>query len=114
MADVATDFQKRVSRLARKKARLEHGYVAVVGKDGLIVTKPTRVNSGFPFRIFALLIVGFFAFKILLISHLGPAAYEQRVDALRDGTLIEQAGAFALQIDPISQVIANKIIYSSN
>lgn len=109
MGNAASDFQKRMSRINRKHARMENGYVAVVGRDGLIVTKAKRGSAGRSFRMLAGLVLGFFAFKVLLITQLGTLGYEARVEQLRTGTVIEQGGAFLLQVDPLSAAIAQKI-----
>lgn len=110
MVNAATDFHKRMKRVTCQHARLEHGYVSVVGKDGLIVMKPKRKAGGLPIKTLAMLILGFFAFKLLLINHLGPLGYENRVDQLRAGTAIEQAGASILAIDPITAYIAENVL----
>jgi len=109
MVDAANDFRKRMKRISKKHARLEHGYVAVVSKDGLIITKPKRKGGSFPLRILLTLIVCFVGFKVLLISHLGPEGYAQRVDVLHNGSVLEQGGAWLLQADPVSLVIADGI-----
>ena len=109
MVDAATDFRKRMKRINKRHARLEHGYVSVVGKDGLIITKPKRKRGGFPIKVLLTLGMVFFGFKILLISQLGPEGYAQRVELLKQGTVIEQGGAWLLQSDPLSTAIADGI-----
>ncbi|MCM2560582.1 hypothetical protein M8756_04075 [Lutimaribacter sp. EGI FJ00015] len=109
MDEAATDFQKRLKRIGKRHARLEHGYVSVVGEDGLIITKPKRKSGGFPLRVLATLVLCFFGFKILLISQLGPEGYATRVDLLKTGTVIEQGGAWLLQADPVSLAVADGI-----
>ncbi len=106
MVNAATDFHKRMKRINKQHARLEHGYVSIVGRDGLIITKPKRKSGGFPLRVLTILALCFFGFKILLLSQLGPEGYAERVELLQKGTLIEQGGAFLLQADPISTSIA--------
>lgn len=109
MVDAANGFHKRMKRINKQHARLEHGYVSVVGKDGLIITRPKRKSSSFSLRILLTLVVCFLGFKILLLSHLGPDGYAQRVDLLQGGTAIEQVGAWVLQADPVSLAIADGI-----
>lgn len=109
MVNAATDFSKRMKRINRAHTRLENGYISVVGKDGLIITKPKRRGAGFPLKILATLVFGFFAFKILLLSQLGPQNYDNRVDLLSKGSVIEQAGAFVLQADALSLSIAEQL-----
>lgn len=109
MDNAGTEFGKRMARINRKHARLEHGYVAVVGKDGLIITKPKRAGGNMPVKLFMGVVIGFFAFKVLLISHLGTAGYDGRVEQLRAGSVIERGGAVLLQADPVSTAIAAKL-----
>jgi hypothetical protein len=110
MVDAATDFHKRMKRINKQHARLSHGYVSVVGRDGLIITKPKRKSGGIPLRVISLLVLCFFGFKVLLLSQLGPEGYAQRVELLKTGTMIEQGGAYILKADPISSAIAEGII----
>lgn len=109
MVDAATDFHKRMKRINTRHARLSHGYVSIVGKDGLIITKPKRRAGGFPLRMISLMLLVFFGFKVLLISQLGPQGYAERVQLLQSGTTVEQAGAYLLKADPISSALADGI-----
>ncbi len=109
MSEAFQDFDTRLKKIDRKHNRLAQGYSARVSKDGLIVFRPKRRQSRISLRGVALLAVGFLCFKGILLAHLGATTYENRIAALQDGTLIEQGGAYVMQIDPVSNAIAMKL-----
>ncbi|KRS12991.1 hypothetical protein XM53_07475 [Roseovarius atlanticus] len=99
-------FDARLKKIDRNRARLTNGYSAKVTRDGLIVFRPKRRAQGFSVRGLAFLVLGVFLFKAMILAHLGGTIYDQRVDALKSGTLVEQAGAFVMQKDQVSTFIA--------
>jgi len=56
-----------------------------------------------------LFLLALLAFKGFLIASLGPDAYNERVDKLQNGTMIEKAGAWVMHIEPASDFIAQQI-----
>jgi len=63
----------------------------------------------FPLKgLLAVLFLGFL-FKGFLFAYLGEAAYGERVATLQDGTVLEQAGAWVMQPDPITVLAADGI-----
>jgi len=109
MADTFAEFETRLRRIGRKRAKLANGYTSVVGKDGLIIVKPRRSRRGVPVKGIALLVCGFFGFKGLLLGHLGAETYNDRLTRLSSGTPIEQAGAAALSPDVVSVWVAGQV-----
>ncbi|EEX08205.1 conserved hypothetical protein [Ruegeria lacuscaerulensis ITI-1157] len=108
------EFDQRVHRLTKKHQKMSRGYRATMRRDGLVVMRPQRVRSAVPAKVLVMFLFGFFAFKAFLLSNLGPSGYQYRVDALNEGTSIEQAGAWIMQIDPATQFLSdqlNKIIF---
>ncbi len=103
------EFDQRVSRLNKKHDKLSRGYRASVRSDGLIVMKPLRVRSAIPLKVLVLIACGFFAFKAFLLFALGSTSYELRVSSLNEGTPVEQAGAWVMQIDPLSAFLAQQM-----
>lgn len=77
--------------------------------DGLIVVRPKRVYSKFSVKPFIILAVTLIAFKGILLSALGPVTYGERVADLKSGTVVEQAGAWVMQADPLTHLIAEKL-----
>ncbi|MEM1005369.1 MAG: hypothetical protein AAF496_05285 [Pseudomonadota bacterium] len=108
------EFDQRVNRLNKKHQKMSRGYRATMRKDGLVVMRPQRVRSAIPAKVLLLSLIGFFAFKAFLLSSLGPSGYQFRIDSLSDGTSVEKAGAWVMQIDPLTETLAvqlNKILY---
>ena len=49
------------------------------------------------------------AIKAAVLASIGPERYEERIAALRAGSSVEQAGAWVLQADPLTAVIAGRL-----
>ena len=102
-------FDKRLRRINRKHARMQRGVIASVNHDGLIIARPRRTAPRFPVRGMILLLAAFFVFKGGLYAYLGPITYNERVGTLASGTQVEQAGAWAMQADPVTIWIAQNL-----
>jgi len=102
-------FDKRVRRIQKRHRKLARGYVQSVNHDGLIVARPRRKGSRFPWKGVAMIIVALFAFKGFLHAQLGAITYQERVQKLSAGTAIEKAGAYAMQADPITLWISDQL-----
>jgi hypothetical protein len=61
-----------------------------------------RAHSPSLLRPALLLLAVFMVLKSALLVEIGPVDYQGRVDRLRQGSQIEAAGAWALQMDPIT------------
>lgn len=102
MARSHTEFGDRLRNIEKRHKQIQHGAIYRVGPDGLIVTRPRKRSIRFPVRgLFTLFAVGF-AFKTFLLMNLGTSTYNQRVSELQDGNVIEKAGAWVMQIDPVT------------
>lgn len=106
MAEIHHGFARRVRRIDVKHARLERGYVGRVRGDGLIEFKPRRRMPAIPWRGLLYLMLGFAFFKAVVIAHLGTVTYEERLARLAAGHVLEQAGAYIMQPDPLSATLA--------
>ncbi len=102
-------FDARIKKVQRNHLRMARGYEAKVGRDGLIVFRPKRRKPRLPLRGLAILIAAFFGFKVLVLMQLGDLMYQARVDAMMSGSFTERMGAVALQIDPLTQTIAQQL-----
>lgn len=109
MADMFNQFDDRIRRIEAGRTRLKRGYSLTVDRDGLIVARPRPARRGIPWKGLMLTVVGFIAFKTLLIAYLGIQTYQDRVGALQDGAKIEQVGAWFMQADDISVMMAAKL-----
>lgn len=112
MSDQHAEFRSRIRRLDRKQAQGAQGFVARMRADGLIVVEPrkalarTRISG----RSILILVLAVVMFKGFLMAALGFDSYAYRVARLQEGTLVEQAGAFIMQADPLSIKIAETLL----
>lgn len=109
MVETYQHFGRRVKLLNRKNALMANGYYTTLRSDGLVVARPIRRSAGIPFKSLFAITVLFFCFKAFVLSSIGPGAYQIRLNTLNNGTVIEQAGGWALGLDPVTTAIANKI-----
>lgn len=49
------------------------------------------------------------AIKAAVLATIGPERYEERLAALRAGTSVEKAGAWVLQADPMTGLLADRL-----
>ena len=103
------EFETRLSRLLRKHRAMAKGYTTVMRSDGLIVVKPKPQGAQISGRSVLVVVVAFVLFKAMLIATLGHKVYSERVDRLGVGTPVERAGAFIMQIDPVSGAVAGQM-----
>ncbi len=106
MSDTFAQFEKRLDNLERKHRELAKGYVAKINPDGLITVEPKSRRAGLFLRLLLTVILGFVAFKSVTLAIIGPVTYDERIQALTDGTAFEKVCAWIMQIDPLSQVVA--------
>lgn len=110
MAQTIQNFDRRLKRVTRRHGRMrDNGVVAKLDKNGVIAAYPRRRLPSFPLRGFIILFAAALLYKGFLLAYLGPTTYDNRVTALAEGSLIEQGGAWILQADPATQVIAGVI-----
>jgi hypothetical protein len=108
MVDSKLQFNNRLRLLGRKHSKMANGYTTQMRSDGLIVVKPRRsARRGFPLKGLVFLALGLFGFKALILASLGPDGYGERVAKLQDGTVVERGGAWVMQVDPATQVLAD-------
>lgn len=100
------EFDRRLRRIERKHQRMSRGRVAVVDDSGLVSYRARRRAPRLPLRGLLMLAAGFLAFKALVLTHLGAETYDARLAALQSGTVVEQAGAWLMQADPVTVWIA--------
>lgn len=103
------DFARRINKLSRKHKAVSRAHSVTMAPDGLIHVRPRRQFPKPPLRMLVLAVAILFVFKSALLSHLGDAAYTERLDKLATGNVSERAGAWVMQIDPVTQFIATQI-----
>lgn len=102
-------FGERLRLLERKHSAMSHGYITYIQPDGLIVARPKRRAFRFSGRAVIITVLAFIGFKAFLIANLGPQTYDERVERLQDGTVVEKAGGFVMQADPLSTYVALQV-----
>ena len=108
MSDAFQDFDNRLRRINKSRVKMSGGYVSVVGDDGLIVIRPRRRSGRVALKGFAFLLIGCFGFKAAILATLGDTVYQDRLEKLATGTMIEQAGAWAMQADPLTVMLSEQ------
>lgn len=109
MAYQDTDFDQRIRRLSRRHAQLSRGHATYMRPDGLLVTAPCRRRSYLSLRVILFAVVAFFAFKAFLIAAVGGVTYDARVERLAQGNPAEAVGAWAMQSDRLSELMAQEM-----
>ena len=104
------EFERRMRRISRRHTKLSQGYVTSVNDDGLVVARPRRRGSRSTLRGLALIFIVIMVFKGALYAQLGAAAYDERIDTLAGGNLVEQAGAWVMVADPITLWISANFV----
>jgi hypothetical protein len=102
-------FNTRIKKVQRNHARMARGYSAKVGHDGLIVFRAKRHRPNLRVRGLLVLIAAFVGFKVFVLMQIGDLAYQARIDALMSGSVAEQVGAYALQLDVVTRTIAAQL-----
>ncbi len=103
------EFDRRMRRITRRHSQLSHGYVTSINGDGLVVAKPKRRSRRGTLRSLALLMIVMMMFKAVLHARLGALEYDARVFALTEGSVFEQAGAWLMVSDPLTELMSEKI-----
>ena len=101
------EFDERLKRITTSRAAVaRRGAVRVVTDDGLIVAQPRSMRPQFPLRSLLVLAVVGFTFKGVLLAALGGTTYEARLGELQAGTTMERIGAWIMQPDPATLLVA--------
>lgn len=108
MQDALSSYHRRQESVRRKHARMAHGYVTKLDKrTGNFVQVPDKKTSRVSLKIILWTAVLFVGFKVLLLTGLGAEAYNGHVASLSQGTAYERAGAWFMQIDPITAQLSS-------
>ena len=112
MVETHDHFVERLEMLGRKHEKMTHGYCTKVDKNGLLVATPKRTNylpGAGVLKLVMLMLIGFLTFKSFALAAFGPVTYNERLSKLQNGTAIEQIGAKALAIDPVTEAVATTV-----
>lgn len=107
MTAAIANFEKRLNKIDKKHRRLvEKGGKPKMDETGLVSMQP-RSDFRLSLRPLVYVLFGFLLFKGFLLASLGPAGYAERVGVLQDGTVVEQVGAVIMQVDIVTERIAD-------
>lgn len=101
-------FSARKPRLTDEDGRSQslHAY-SQARIDDLIIVPTRQAAPTISLSGFLLLVASFFLFKGGAIAWIGAAEYAASVEGLASGTLFEQAAAFVMMPDGLSQFFAS-------
>ncbi len=102
-------FDKRLKRIVSRHDKMSNGFVRTVQPDGLIVVRPRLYKPRFPLKGLIIVLTLGFALKGFLLAYLGADEYQARLAGLEAGSVVEQAGAWVMQPDPVTAVVAEGI-----
>ncbi len=104
-------FIRRLASLDHRHKALGHRFAPRVHSNGLVVVRSDqRWRAEVRWLFLTLLVlVGFFAFKAVMLDRLGDEAYQARVAKFAQGNVVEQAAAWSFQIDPVTQSLAQAL-----
>lgn len=107
--EASLKFDKRVRTIARKNRRIARGHTTYIDSMGIVRKKSVKRGPHIPFRGLFTIALGFCLFKAVVLASAGSKVYDTRLDGMLGGTAFEQAGAWALQIDPVTRFMAGII-----
>jgi len=100
---IDASLNKRLNKVVRNHNKMRrNGVVHRVGKDGLIRSRARLVRPGFPIKGALIIVALLIAFKSLLFAQMGASNYAVKIDELRNGGMIEQAGSYIMQEEPVT------------
>lgn len=102
-------FDQRIKQIERRHERLTKGSVKRMASDGLIVERPRRYRPKFPLRAVLILLIAGLLIKGYFFASIGPAQYAARIAELAQGNVMDRAGAWLLQADPVTQFVGDMI-----
>ncbi|UWR23372.1 hypothetical protein [Sulfitobacter sp. S190] len=110
MVETRENFSARLDGLgAKHRQMVSRGYTTRVDKNGIIIAKPKRARLHIPARGVMLAVLGFFFFKAFMLSAAGPDAYNERLSSLDTGNPVAAVGLAVMSVDPVTQMIADKM-----
>ena len=108
MSLVSASFERRLSYIVlRQRKLLSRGARCKVTDTGLIVATPRMYMPKFPIKTAIKFIVWAFLFKAYVYADLGHAEYTDRVAALSGPSIAGQAGAWILQPELATVLVAD-------
>lgn len=105
MSAAHSGFTSRLRKIDKRNRRLAEGWKPRLNRNGLITLEPAR-RVRLPLFTPLFVLAGFFVFKGYLLAALGAPAYAEKIALLGAGTFVERAGAWTMQVDPLTGWVA--------
>ncbi len=102
-SDDAAESQSLQASQARAEARQINSQIE---DDGIIIVTTRKAAPSISLEGFLLLVASFFLFKGVVIAWLGAESYAASIQYLQSGTFFDQAAAFIMAPDFLSQFLA--------
>ena len=106
---IDVEFDARLRRIDQDRARMVHGYDAIVSDEGLIVFRSRKPSTRLPLRGLVMTLGIFVAFKVAILLVIGGEEYLARIAPLAEGSAFERLAAVALSIDPLTDALASLV-----
>ena len=78
-------------------------------QDGLEIARVRHERRFLPFFHITMFFYLAMIIRLVVMAEVGPVAYASRMDQLSNGNMLERAGAFVMQMDPVSRDIATQL-----
>lgn len=116
MKDGFAHFDRRLERLADRRAALEEGSRLEVDDTGLVKAIPTgvrrrQIGRALPVRAAMIIAAVLLTFKGFLLYQLGFGVYTAKVAAMAQGDTMDRAGAWLMQIEPVTMWVYEVISF---
>ena len=101
------DFYVRLGRI--EKIRRSGGAFEATGTLGFSSYAGAERKKMPLFRPLLVVFLAVIGVKAVILHQVGADTYTVRVEALRQGSAMDQVGAFIMQADPLTQIVAAQI-----
>ena len=102
-------FEERLARIEMNRRKLKGGEIYPVNHDGLIIARPRRRPlHRRPLHMLVVLLVGVVLFKAALYGMTGAVTYNHRIAELANGPVWDQAAAWVMSADSLTQWLAQQ------
>ncbi len=109
MENVYSRFERRSNAVRTKHLQMADGFVTRINGNGVLVQVPAKRRGGLSVGTLLIALLCAVLIKAMNYLQLGESAYAARTAELAQGSSLEQAGAFILQMDPATLWIAQQI-----
>ena len=101
-------FLKSAARLPRRLSSEYYRSAAVVSfnHDGMEIARVRQNRRWLPLWHIAVFLYLALLIRLITMTDIGPVAYQERMEEMKNGTLMERAAARVMYMDPWSRSLA--------